>query len=123
LKYRFKLIVTYEECAMPEPQYLYLTTTGWKTGKPHEIEIWYVEHEGRYYLCSEKRDRSHWVRNIQRLPAVSFRVGEQRWQGNGRIVLETESDLLASIKAKMDAKYGWSDGLFVELTPELKFVL
>jgi hypothetical protein len=23
--------------------YLYLTTTGWKSGRPHEIEIWFTE--------------------------------------------------------------------------------
>jgi hypothetical protein len=26
-----------------QPQLLYLTTIGWKTGKQHRIEIWFVE--------------------------------------------------------------------------------
>src|SRR5690606_40402263 len=51
---------------MPEAQYLYLTTIGRKTGNPHEIEIWFVEYEGNYYLVSEYPDRSDWVKNIDR---------------------------------------------------------
>jgi hypothetical protein len=40
-----------------EPQFLYLTTIGWKTGNPHEIEIWFVAHDGRYYVVSELHER------------------------------------------------------------------
>ena len=39
-----------------KPEFLYLITTGWKSGQPHEIEIWYVEHDSCYYLCAEHRD-------------------------------------------------------------------
>ena len=28
-----------------DKQFLYLTTTGHKSGAPHEIEIWFVPHE------------------------------------------------------------------------------
>ncbi len=101
-----------------EPQFLYLTTTGWKSGKPHEIEIWYVEHDGRYYLVSERLERSHWVQNIQRNPAISFRVGENKFRGKGRTLdREKEPQLAAQVSALMAAKYDWSDGLIVELAP------
>jgi deazaflavin-dependent oxidoreductase (nitroreductase family) len=101
-----------------EPQFLYLTTTGWKSGKPHEIEIWYVEHDGRYYLVSERLERSHWVQNIQRNPAISFRVGENQFRGKGRTLdRKKEPQLAAQVSALMDAKYDWSDGLIVELAP------
>jgi deazaflavin-dependent oxidoreductase (nitroreductase family) len=102
-----------------EPQFLYLTTTGWKTGKPHEIEIWYVEHDGRYYLVSERLERSHWVQNIRRNPSISFRVGDHSFEGKGRILdREKEPELTAAVSALMDAKYDWSDGLIVELAPD-----
>jgi deazaflavin-dependent oxidoreductase (nitroreductase family) len=99
---------------MMAEQYLYLTTTGWKSGKAHEIEIWYVEHEGRYYLVAERREQSHWVQNIQHNPAVTWRVGSQTFSGTGRTVSE-EPDLMQAVRARMDAKYDWSDGLIVEL--------
>jgi deazaflavin-dependent oxidoreductase (nitroreductase family) len=99
-------------------QFLYLTTTGRVTGRPHEIEIWFVEHDGRYYLVSEMRERADWVRNILRRPAVTFRVGNRTWQGHARpIYPEQEPELAAAVSAKMDAKYEWSNGLIVELLP------
>jgi deazaflavin-dependent oxidoreductase (nitroreductase family) len=98
--------------------FLYLTTTGWKTGKPHQVEIWFVAHQGRYYLVSEHRERSHWVQNIQHNPAVTFRVEAQVFQGKGRVVDPArEPRLIADVAALMDAKYDWSDGLVVELAP------
>ncbi len=101
-----------------KPEFLYLTTTGRRSGEPHEIEIWFVEHEGRYYLVSEQRERSDWVQNILHNPRVSFWVGGQTYQGNGRAIdPQVEPELAAAVSAKMDAKYGWSTGLVVELSP------
>lgn len=101
-----------------EPQYLYLTTRGWKTGRDHMIEIWFVAHGGRYYLVSEHRERSHWVRNIQREPEVAFYVGDRSFTGRGRVIDPAgEPGLAATVVALMDAKYEWSDGLIVELEP------
>jgi deazaflavin-dependent oxidoreductase (nitroreductase family) len=100
-------------------QFLYLTTTGWKSGQPHEIEIWYVGHDGCYYLVSEMREQSHWVKNIRHNPAITFRVGAQSFKGTGRAVdPATEPELAAAVSALMDAKYEWSKGLIVELKPE-----
>jgi hypothetical protein len=50
---------------------LYLTTTGWRTGWKHEIEIWFVQHNGKYYLISEDGYYSHWVQNIEHDPTLS----------------------------------------------------
>jgi deazaflavin-dependent oxidoreductase (nitroreductase family) len=104
---------------MPDDlQFLYLTTTGWRSGNPHRIEIWFVAHEGRFYLVSEQRERSHWVQNIRHIPAVTFHVGDKTFAGTGRIVDSAqEKELAAAVSALMDAKYEWSDGLIVELTP------
>jgi deazaflavin-dependent oxidoreductase (nitroreductase family) len=101
-----------------EPQFIYVTTTGWKTGNPHTIEIWFVAYEGRYYMVSEHYEQSHWVQNIQHNPAVIFRVGAETFQGTGRIVdRSAEPELAAAVSALMDTKYEWSEGLIVELTP------
>jgi len=43
-------------------QYVYLTTTGRRTGRPHTIEIWYAVQDGRIYLMAGGRDRADWVR-------------------------------------------------------------
>ena len=50
--------------------FLYLTTVGRRTGRPHRIEIWFAAHEGRLYLLSGGRERADWVRNLQANPRV-----------------------------------------------------
>lgn len=102
---------------MSDELYLYLTTIGWKSGQPHEIEIWFVAHEGRYYLITEGRERAHWVQNIQRNPEIRFRIGEAHFNGHGRIVGDDEAELGAAVRAKMQAKYNWSAGWAIELAP------
>jgi deazaflavin-dependent oxidoreductase (nitroreductase family) len=99
--------------------YLYLTTMGWRSGQPHEIEIWFTALEGRYYLIAERGEQSHWVQNLRRQPALTFRVGDQLFKGTARVV-ETaqEPELHRQVRALSEAKYGWEDGLVVELTPE-----
>lgn len=99
--------------------FLYLTTTGWKSDKPHEIEIWFVRHDGRFYIVSEHADRSHWVQNIKNRPKVSFRVDEHTYQGEGRPVnRKKEPELAGAVSALMKEKYKWSDGLIMELVPQ-----
>jgi deazaflavin-dependent oxidoreductase (nitroreductase family) len=99
-------------------KFLYLTTTGRVSGQPREIEIWFVEHGGRFYLIAEHRERAKWVRNIQAQARVKVRVGDNQFNGMGRLVRDDhEPELTSAVKALFDAKYGWSDGLVVELTP------
>ena len=101
-----------------ELPYLYLTTTGWKSGQPHEIEIWFIALEGRYYLIAEREERSHWVQNLRRQPAVTFRVGDQLFKGTARVVdADEEQELHQQVSARSETKYGWGDGLVIELTP------
>ena len=96
-----------------------MTTLGWKTGKQHRIEIWFVEYNGRYYIISERLDSAHWVQNIKHNPVVSFSVNDKVIiKGNARIVDQAkESALSAEVSKLMDTKYNWSQGLIVELMP------
>ena len=57
--------------------FLYLTTTGRRTGRPHRIEIWFAAHEGRLYLLSGGRERADWVRNLQANPRVTVELGDE----------------------------------------------
>jgi deazaflavin-dependent oxidoreductase (nitroreductase family) len=96
-------------------QYLYLTTTGRVTGQPREIEIWFVEHGGHFFLVAE-HEGANWVRNIQSQPRVKVRVGDVEFNAIARVAhKDREPQLAATVKALFDAKYGWSDGLIVEL--------
>ena len=97
-------------------QFLYLNTSGWKTGRQHKIEIWFVEYDGRYYIISEHKDNAHWVRNIMHNSKVSFFVNNMTFEGLARIVnREKESELAAEVSKLMNTKYGWSKDTIVEL--------
>jgi uncharacterized pyridoxamine 5'-phosphate oxidase family protein len=99
-----------------QSQFLYLTTKGWKTGKLHNIEIWFVEQNKKYYVLSERKKKAHWVQNILHDPKISFQVDNQAFNGYGRVIEDTaEKDLIHKISELMDKKYGWSDGLIMEL--------
>ncbi len=101
--------------------YIYVTTTGRKSGKPHQIEIWYVHYDGAYYLVSGEGESSDWVKNIRANPGVTLRFGSRDAApvpALGRPIDRAEEPALAAaVAARMDAKYNWSDGLIVELKP------
>ncbi len=93
---------------------LHLTTPGRRTGQPREIEIWFRRRDGRYYVIAEERDRAHWVRNLLADPRVRWRVGDFAFTGYACIV---DGALGAHVQALSVAKYGWGNGLVVELAP------
>ena len=106
-------------------RFLYLTTNGRTSGLPHTIEIWFVEHRGRHYIVSERGEASGWVQNLRKDARVRFSVGTR--EAREDLVAETpaqagvvtaDDELLRAVRAAMDAKYAWSDGLVVELAPD-----
>jgi len=104
------------------PQFIYVATIGHKSGKPHLIEIWFVERDGRYYIVSEVREKAAWVQNVMHDPNVAcYLAGGQNthFRGTARIVdSAAEPETHAAVVALMVSKYDWGDGLIVELKPE-----
>jgi hypothetical protein len=99
-------------------QFLYLTTKGRKTTREHTIEIWFIEYNKRYYILSERKKASDWVQNIIVDPNVSFKVNNKTYKGYARLIDKSKEPILANaVSALMLSKYGWNDGLIVELTP------
>jgi deazaflavin-dependent oxidoreductase (nitroreductase family) len=72
--------------ALAGEQFCYVTTKGRRTGKPHEIEIWFGLDGSTLYMLSGGRDRSDWVRNILAEPRVTVRIGASQFSGEGRAV-------------------------------------
>jgi len=98
--------------------YLYLTTTGRRTGLLREIEIWFVVHDGSFYIFAEGFHRAQWVKNIVRNPHVRVRVGDQSLEARAE-ALDKEQDAMEwhTVQDLARAKYGWGDGLPVRITP------
>jgi deazaflavin-dependent oxidoreductase (nitroreductase family) len=102
-----------------DPEVLYLTTKGRHSGQPREIEIWFTARAGRYYVISEHRTDAAWVQNLTAEPRVLVRVGDATFKARARIVEErAEAELAAAVQELSERKYGWGEGLVVELTPE-----
>jgi deazaflavin-dependent oxidoreductase (nitroreductase family) len=100
-------------------QYLYLTTTGRTTGRPREIEIWFVASGGKLYVLAEHPHQAQWVKNIVRDPHVRIRLGDRECGAIAR-VLDPARDAEEWQRAQRLArvKYGWGEGLPVQIMPE-----
>lgn len=86
---------TVEERWGAEP-YCYLTTTGRRSGRPHEIEIWFAAVGDTIYLMNGAGEdtpagRADWVRNLLADPAVRVRIQDEGFAGTARVV-ETDGE-------------------------------
>jgi deazaflavin-dependent oxidoreductase (nitroreductase family) len=73
-----------------DDDFCYLTTRGRRTGRPHEIEIWFALDDGSLYLLSGGGDGSDWVRNLRADPAVTVRVRDRNYEASARVIDESE---------------------------------
>ncbi|MGH9196941.1 MAG: nitroreductase family deazaflavin-dependent oxidoreductase [Acidimicrobiia bacterium] len=80
-----------DSVALGTESFCYLTTSGRKTGKAHEIEIWFALDGSTAYMLSGA-SRSDWVRNLTKNPQVSIRIGGRTFSGNARVVSEPSED-------------------------------
>ncbi len=104
--------------SLADRQVLHLTTVGRVTGLPREIEIWFIVRRERFYLFSEHREAAGWVKNIRRNPEVSVRIGRRRIKALARVLdRRKDRELWDEVQAIADRKYGWGDGLPVEIAP------
>jgi deazaflavin-dependent oxidoreductase (nitroreductase family) len=81
--------------SLKDEEYCYLTTTGRVTGKPHEVEIWFGANNTSLYLLSGGLDRSDWVKNLLKDPAVKIRIAEHTFTGITRLVKEEKEVTMA----------------------------
>jgi deazaflavin-dependent oxidoreductase (nitroreductase family) len=64
-----------------------LTHYGRKTGKPHEVTIWFVLDDDRLYIGSANVNRQ-WVRNVQKTPKIKLFMGGEMFDGNARFLTD-----------------------------------
>jgi deazaflavin-dependent oxidoreductase (nitroreductase family) len=89
--------------------YCYLTTKGRKTGKPHEIEIWFGIHENSLYLLSGGGEEADWVKNLLADSNVTVRLKKQTFNAIARVVKDKDEERKA--RYLLAEKYNeWEDG-------------
>ena len=97
-------------------QYLYLTTVGRITGEPRQIEIWFIESKGAFYVLAEHFHEAQWVKNIERNPRVRVRVANQEFEATARALDEQhDREMWQAAQRLSREKYGWGEGLPVEI--------
>jgi len=92
----------------------YVTTTGRRTGRRHEIEIWFGLIDDTMYLISGNGPTADWFSNLQADPVVTVRLDDERRQGRGRVV--TDGDERRRVGDVMGAKYVWDGDPSIGLT-------
>ena len=79
-----------------------LTHRGRKSGKPHEVTIWFLVDDETMYLSTMNMQRQ-WTRNVQVHPEVSIRIGDDRFSGRVRVVKDAAE--MARVVELMKRKY------------------
>ncbi len=72
--------------AAGEDDVCYVCTRGRRTGRDHEIEIWFGVDGGTLYLLSGGGERADWVRNLRAEPRVTVRLRDRTRPGRARVV-------------------------------------
>jgi deazaflavin-dependent oxidoreductase (nitroreductase family) len=64
-----------------------LTHYGRKTGKLHEVTIWFVLDADKLYIGTANVNRQ-WVRNVQKTPQIRLSIGGERFEGTARFLAD-----------------------------------
>jgi deazaflavin-dependent oxidoreductase (nitroreductase family) len=103
---------------LADEPYVYVTTTGRVSGRPRTIEIWFVRHRDFLYIFAEHFERANWVRNIRNDPRIKIRLSTHEGDATARVLdAERDADIWTTVKDLARKKYGWGDGLPVEIQP------
>ena len=94
----------------------YLTTTGRRTGQPHEIEIWFGVLDATLYVVSGNGPTADWYQNLVTDPRVTVQIDAITRKGIARPV--TEPDERERVGDLMGSKYVWEGDPAIGLTYE-----
>jgi deazaflavin-dependent oxidoreductase (nitroreductase family) len=64
-----------------------LTHYGRKTGKPHEVTIWFVLDSDKLYIGTANVNRQ-WVQNAQKTPQVKLSIAGENIEGAARFLTD-----------------------------------
>lgn len=80
---------------LKEEDFCYLTTTGRVSGRSHTIEIWFAFEGKILYMLAGGGEKSDWVKNVLKNPAIQVRIAKSTFNGQARIVESGEEDTFA----------------------------
>lgn len=66
-------------------QTLILSHYGRKTGALHQVTIWFMLDNERFYISTANTQRQ-WVRNVQKTPQIKLSIGGEKFEGTARFL-------------------------------------
>ena len=93
-----------------------IVTTGRRTGRHHEIEIWFGVLDGTMYLISGNGPGADWYRNLLARPEVVVKLAGEERVGSARDV--TDPGERRRCGELMGRKYVWDGDASIGLTYE-----
>ena len=75
--------------SVKDEKYIHLTTLGRKTGKPHEVELWFALGDGKLYL-SHEGEHTDWMKNLAKNGKVSVKIGSLKFDVLAKILKEDQ---------------------------------
>ena len=97
-----------------DTDFCYLTTVGRRSGRAHEVEIWFGVAGDTLYLISGNGPGADWFRNASADPHVTIRVGGESVAGMAREVSDPVER--RQVGELMGAKYPWDGDPSIGLT-------
>lgn len=94
----------------------YLSTVGRRSGRVHEIEIWFGVVDDTLYLISGNGPGADWYRNALANPRVDVRIGAVTMAGEASPVVDPAER--RRVGELMGAKYPWEGDPSIGLTFE-----
>lgn len=86
---------------MADDDYCYVTTVGRRTGRPHEIEMWYARQGDTLYALAGGGRSADWVRNLEVHPHARVRVGADEYDAVGRVLDGFDDAAEAELAARL----------------------
>ena len=99
-----------------ETECCYVGTIGRRSGRVHEVEIWFGVLDDVLYLISGNGPGADWYRNALANPDLTVRIADATWSGTARPV--TDSAERRRVGELMGAKYPWDGDASIGLTFE-----
>jgi len=86
-------------------KFAYLTTKGRKSGKDHEVELWFALYDGKIYLSHEGK-HTDWIKNLLKNGIVKLKIGSENLQGQARLAPLGSLEREAGMRALYGKYYG-----------------
>ncbi|HKW05385.1 MAG TPA: nitroreductase family deazaflavin-dependent oxidoreductase [Nitrososphaerales archaeon] len=73
-----------------DQKFIHVTTIGRKTGRPHEVELWFAYSDSKVYLSHEGK-YTDWMMNLAKNHMVSAKIGSVKFNATAKILKQSQS--------------------------------